>query len=75
MNKIIEQAAIEWLRAKITMFIDQYDPNEPKDEFWMNNYENIKYVLDGFYEFIDQDNIEKEKRRKLYEELKAEFEK
>jgi len=40
----------------------------------MNNYENVKDVLDDFYQFINRDDEEKAKRRKLYEELKKEFE-
>lgn len=74
MTEIVEQVAINWLQKKINEFIDRFDPNEPKDEFWMNNYENVKDVLDDFYQFINQDNEEKAKRRKLYEELKKEFE-
>lgn len=70
----IDQIAKHWLQKKIDAFVDQYDPNEPRDEFWMNNYENVKDVLDDFYQFINRDDEEKAKRRKLYEELKKEFE-
>lgn len=70
----IDQIAKLWLQKKIDAFVDQYDPNEPRDEFWMNNYENVKDVLDDFYQFINRDDDEKAKRRKMYEELKKEFE-
>lgn len=70
----LDQIAKHWLQKKIDAFTDQYDPNEPRDEFWMNNYENVKDVLDDFYQFINRDDEEKAKRRKLYEELKKEFE-
>lgn len=70
----IDQIAKHWLQKKIDSFVDQYDPNETRDEFWMNNYENVKDVLDDFYQFINRDDEEKAKRRKLYEELKKEFE-
>lgn len=63
-----------WFKKKIDAFVNRLDPNEPKDEFWVNNYQNVKDVLDDFYEFINGDDEEKAKRRKLYEELKKEFE-
>jgi len=70
----LDQIAKLWLQKKIDEFVDQYDPNASRDEFWMNTYENVKDVLDDFYQFINRDAEEKEKRRKLYEELKKEFE-
>lgn len=74
MTEIEEKIAKHWLQKKIDEFMDRFDPNAPRDEFWMNNFENVKDVLKGFYEFINHGDEEKAKRRKLYEELKKEFE-
>ena len=47
---------------------------DKKTNFYMSHYENNKDVLEDFYSFIDKESREKEQRRKLYEELKKEFE-
>lgn len=70
----LDQIAKLWLQKKIDAFVDQFYPNETRYEFWKNDYENVKDVLDDFYQFINRDDEEKAKRRKLYEELKKEFE-
>lgn len=74
MDKMMEEIAKNWLKTKIDEFIDQFDPNGQKDEFYMSHYENNKDVLEDFYSLIDKESREKEQRRKLYEELKKEFE-
>ena len=74
MDAMMEQIAKNWLKQKMCEFIDQFDSNGHKDEFYMSYYEKNIEVLDAFYAFIDKDAREKEQRRKLYEELKKEFE-
>ena len=44
-----------------------------RNEWYLTDRELASSILDDFVEFIDHENIEKEKRRKLYEELKKEF--
>lgn len=74
MSEIVEEVAKSWLKKKIEEFIDQFDVNASKDEFYETYYERNLDVLQDFYEFIDKERREKEERRKLYEELKKEFE-
>lgn len=74
MSEIVEEVAKSWLKKKIDKFIDQFDVNASKDEFYETYYERNLDVLQDFYEFIDKERREKEERRKLYEELKKEFE-
>ena len=73
MTEIDENVAKIWLQKKMNEFMDLFDPNEPKDEYYMNAYQDSEDVLDKFYNFVFKDSIEKEKRRQLYEELKKEF--
>lgn len=74
MSDIVEEVAKNWLKKKIDQFIDQFDANASKDEFYETYYERNLDVLQDFYAFIDKERREKEQRRKLYEELKKEFE-
>ena len=73
MAEINENVVKIWLQKKIDEFIDRFDPISPRDEFWMNDFENVKDVLNRFCWFINHDDEEKAKRRQLYEELKKEF--
>ena len=74
MTEIDENVAKIWLQKKIDEFIDRFDPIAPRDEFWMNDFENVKDILNRFCWFINHDDDdEKAKRRQLYEELKKEF--
>ena len=43
------------------------------NEWYVTDRVLASSILDEFVEFVDHENIEKEKRRKLYEELKKEF--
>lgn len=74
MSEIVEEVAKSWLQKKIGKFIDQFDANGSKNEFYETYYERNLDVLNNFYAFIDKERREKEARRKLYEELKKEFE-
>lgn len=74
MSDIAEEVAMSWLQEKLGKFIDQFDANGSKIEFYETYYERNLNVLNKFYAFIDRERREKEARRKLYEELKKEFE-
>lgn len=71
-NEIFEKMAIDWLQKKITEFVSNQQ-DDSKNEWYATDREFAQSILDDFVEFVDHDNIEKEKRRKLYEELKKEF--
>jgi hypothetical protein len=72
MDEIFEKNAIDWLQKKIAEFVfTQQDSYE--NEWYTTDRKLAKSILDEFVEFVDHENIEKEKRRKLYEELKKEF--
>ena len=75
MSEIVEEVAMSWLQEKLGKFIDQFDANGHRDESYESVYERNRCVLEDFYSFIDKESREKEERRKLYEELKKEFEK
>ena len=73
MNEIFEKNAIDWLQKKIAEFVSEKQDSY-RNEWYLTDQELASSVLDEFVEFVDRENIEKEKRRKLYEELKKEFE-
>lgn len=56
----MEEIAKNWLKTKIDEFIDQFDPEELRDEFYLNDYEIHRSVLASFYTFIDKESREKE---------------
>ncbi len=73
MNEIFEKTAIDWLQKKIAEFVcNQQDSY--KNEWYATDRVIACSFLDDFMGFVNKENIEKEKRRKLYEELKKEFE-
>ena len=72
MNEIFEKNAIDWLQKKIAEFVSEKD-NSHNNEWYVTDREIASSILDEFVDFVDHENIEKEKRRKLYEELKKEF--
>lgn len=72
MNENFEKNAIDWLQKKIAEFVSEKDDSYNK-ELYVTDRVLASSILDEFVEFVDHENIEKEKRRKLYEELKKEF--
>lgn len=72
MNEIVEQVAINWLRKKISEFVETLQDSY-KNEWYASDRVIACSFLDDFMEFVDHENSEKTKRRKLYEELKKEF--
>lgn len=72
MNEIFEKNAIDWLQKKIAEFVSDKQDSY-RNEWYLTDRELASSILDEFVEFIDHENSEKTKRRKLYEELKKEF--
>ena len=72
MNEIFEKNAIDWLQKKIAEFVSDKQDSY-RNEWYVTDRVLASSILDEFVEFVDHENIEKEKRRKLYEELKKEF--
>lgn len=72
MNEIFEKNEIDWLKKKIAEFVSEKQDSY-KNEWYVTDQELASSILDEFVEFVDHENIEKEKRRKLYEYLKKEF--
>ena len=73
MNEIEQKIFTHWLKKKISEFVITQQDSYEND--WHATDRGIaNYVLNDFMEFINKEIVEKEKRRKLYEELKKEFE-
>ena len=72
MNEIFEKNAIDQLKKKIAEFVSEKQDCY-RNEWYLTDQELASSILDEFVEFVDHEKIEKEKRRKLYEELKKEF--
>jgi hypothetical protein len=64
--------SIDNLNAKIAEFLQTKD-DYTKEEWYATDRSVYDTVLTEFIEHLDSYNAEREKRRKLYEELKKEF--
>ena len=72
MNEIFEKNAIDWLQKKIAEFVSNKQDSY-NNEWYVTDRVLASSILDEFVDFVESENNEKEKRRKLYEELKKEF--
>lgn len=60
------------LQTKIEEFLDTQD-NTEKDEWYTTERGVHKMCLENFFKWLFSESITKAERRKLYEELKKEF--
>ncbi len=72
MKNTIESIVLENLKVKIAEFLETKD-DYTKEEWYATDRSVYDTVLTEFIEHLDSYNAEREKRRKLYEELKTEF--
>lgn len=67
---------VKYSIEEIKKFLEQFVATKsPKSDSWYVE-EDVMYrvCIGSFIEYIQQDDAEREQRRKLYEELKKEFE-